>query len=189
MRIAFRFRFKLKNFEFEDWRQDATKTAGETPAVLFKKKIMQDDLIRKVANLMSEQTSAYTRLESATNQLSAVMMRGEPHAVEILTKAGEKELLTMRSRLLEITSALTAFAEIRAGQPEKIPLNSEARASFEKSAKDLLQSAKAFQKTAGRASSLALGGSSFATACIQMCGLPPTTYNKPVLKYAEGTMR
>src|SRR5688572_15970523 len=109
---------------------------------------MQDDLIRKVANLMSEQTAAYTRLESATNQLSAVMMRGEPVAVESLTKAGERELLTMRSRLLEITSALTQFAEIRAQQTEKTPLNSQARELFEKSAKDLLQSAKAFQKTA-----------------------------------------
>lgn len=150
---------------------------------------MQDDLIRKVANLMSEQTSAYSRLESATNQLSAVMMRGEPHSVETLAKAGEKELLTMRSRLLEITSALTSFAELRAAQIEKIPLNSEAREYFEKSAKGLLAAAKDFQKTAGRASSLALGGSSFAMACIQMCGLPPTTYNKPVLKYGEGAAR
>ncbi len=150
---------------------------------------MQDDLIRKVANLMSEQTAAYSRLESATNQLSSVMMRGEPHVVETLSKAGEKELLSMRSRLLEITSALTDFAEIRARQTERIPLDNAAREHFEMSAKSLLEAAKSYQKTAGRASSLALGGSSFANACIQMCGLPPTTYRAPVLKYSEGALR
>lgn len=155
----------------------------------FQIKIMQDDLIRKVANLMSEQTSAYSRLESATTQLSAVMMRGEPNLVESLSKAGEKELLKMRSRLLEITSALTEFAELRAAQTERTPLDNSAREQFEMSAKSLLEAAKSYQKTAGRASSLALGGSSFATACIQMCGLPPTTYRAPVLKYTEGATR
>lgn len=152
-------------------------------------KIMQDDLIRKVANLMSEQSAAYKSLESATTQLSAVMMRGEVSMVETLSKAGEKELLKMRSRLLEITSALTEFAEMRARQAERTPLDTEAREQFENAAKNLLETAKSYQKIAGRASSLALGGSSFATACIQMCGLPPTTYNAPVLRYAEGVSR
>lgn len=150
---------------------------------------MQDDLIRKVANLMSEQIAAYKSLESAANQLSAVMMRGEPNAVESLARAGEKELLKMRSRLLEITSALTEFAELRGRQVERTPLDTQAREQFEKSAKGLLEAAKTFKKVSGRASSLALGGSSFAAACIQMCGLPPTTYNAPVLKYGEGVGR
>lgn len=147
---------------------------------------MQDDLIRKVAGLMTEQASAYKSLEGATSQLSSVMMRGEPEAIETLSRAGEKELSKMRSRLLEITSALTEFAELRGQQEEKTPLDSQARENFESSAKSLLDAAKSFRRIAERASSLALGGSSFANACIQMCGLPPTTYRAPVLKYAEG---
>jgi hypothetical protein len=150
---------------------------------------MQDDLIRKVAVLMSEQAAAYTRLESATNQLSAALLRGDPNAVEVLTRAGETELLRMRSRLLEITTALTNFAELRAAQAEKISLDGAAREQFELAAKNLLEVARQFQKLALRAKNLALSGSSFATACIQMCGVPPTTYRAPILKYAEGAIR
>ena len=147
---------------------------------------MHDELIRKVADLMSEQTAAYTRLESAANQLSAALVRGEPNTVESLTRAGEKELMRMRVRLLEITSALTRFAESRARETEKSPLNAESREQFEASAKHLLESAKSFQKISLKATNLAYGGSTFAAACVQMCGVPPTTYNAPVLKYAEG---
>lgn len=147
---------------------------------------MQDDLIQKVAVLMNEQLEAYVRLESATAQLSAVLTRGEPSGIESLTRAGESELLRMRSRLLEITSALTKFAEFRAVQTEKTPLATEIREQFEAAAKKLLEAARSFQKVSSRASSLAIGGSSFATACIQMCGVPPTTYRAPVLKYVEG---
>lgn len=147
---------------------------------------MQDELIRKVANLMSEQKTAYESLEIATTQLSVVMARGEASTIEVLSKAGEKELSKMRSRLLEITSALTEFAELRRSQTEKTPLDPKARDEFESTAKSLLESAKSFQRIAGRASSLANGGLSFANACIQMCGLPPTTYRAPVLRYSEG---
>ena len=147
---------------------------------------MQDDLIQKVAGLMNEQLQGYGRLESATAQLCAAMTRGETEGIESLSKAGESELLRMRSRLLEITSALTKFAELRAAQAEKIPLAADVREQFESAAKKLLEAARNFQKVSGQASSLAIGGSSFATACIQMCGIPPTTYQAPVLKYAEG---
>ncbi len=150
---------------------------------------MQNDLIRKTASLMSEQTQAYARLESAANQLSAALLCGEPSQIESSTRAGEIELLRMRSRLLEITSALTKFAETRQAQTEKMPLDAEARERFEASAKLLLEAAKQFQTLAVRAKNLALGGSSFAVACIQMCGVPPTTYRAPVLKYAEGATR
>jgi hypothetical protein len=150
---------------------------------------MQDDLIQKVAVLMTEQMEAYGRLESATLQLSAVLTRGEPNSIESLTRAGESELLRMRSRLLEITSALTKFSEMRAGQTEKTSLAPDVREQFEASAKMLLEAARSFQKVAVRASSLAVGGSSFSTACIQMCGVPPTTYRAPVLRYAEGAGR
>ena len=146
---------------------------------------MHDEIIRKVAELMSEQTAAYARLESAAGHLSAALTRGEPNAVESLTKAGEAELLRMRVRLLEITSALTGFSESRASETEKTPLDPTAREQFETAAKELLESAKIFQKSADRAANLAHGGSTFASACVQMCGVPPTTYNAPVLKYAE----
>lgn len=138
---------------------------------------------------MTEQTEAYARLESATAQLSAALVRGEITSIESLTKAGEAELLRMRSRLLEVTSALTTFAELRAGQANKMPLATEARENFEAGAKRLLESARSFQKIAGRASSLAVGGSSFASACIQKCGVPASTYRAPVLRYAEGAVR
>lgn len=147
---------------------------------------MQDELIQKVADLMDEQLAAYARLEAATAQLTAVLTRGEPTAIESLTRAGESELLRMRSRLLEITSALTKFAEFRHAQTEKVSLQAEVREQFETAAKKLLEAARSFQKVATRASNLAIGGSSLSTACIQMCGVPPSTYRAPVLKYAEG---
>ena len=144
---------------------------------------MQNDLIRNVASLMTEQSAAYSRLESATQQLTVALVGGEPGRIESLTKAGETELLRMRSRLLEITAALTNFAETRAKEPEKTELDADARGQFDAAAKKLLENASSFQKIAGRTASLALGGSSFSTACIQMCGVPPTTYRAPVLRY------
>jgi len=150
---------------------------------------MQDDLIRKVAELMSEQSAAYARLESASNQLSAALLRGEPPTIEALTRVGDTELMRMRARLLEITGALTTFAEVRATQTEKKQLDAAAREQFEAAAKNLLEAARKFQKLAVRIKNLALGGSSYSTACIQMCGVPPTTYRAPVLKPAEGATR
>lgn len=150
---------------------------------------MHDELIRKVAELMHEQTAAYARLESAAEQLSAALVRGEPKTIESLTRAGETELTRMRARLLEITSALTGFAESRARENEKSSLDSAAREQFEAAAKKILEAAKNFQKISNKATNLARGGSSFASACVQMCGVPPTTYRAPVLKYSEGGMR
>lgn len=146
---------------------------------------MHDDLIQKVAELMTEQTAAYARLESATTQLSAALVRNEPQAIESLTRAGESELMRMRARLVEITSALTQFAEIRASQIEKTALDPKAREQFETAAKTLLDIAREFKKMCDRATNLANGGSSFTSACIQMCGVPPSTYRAPVLRYAE----
>lgn len=146
---------------------------------------MHDDLIRKVAELMTEQTASYTRLESATAQLAAALAKNDPQAIESLTRAGESELLRMRVRLVEITSALTKFAEIRAAQEEKVALDPQAREEFETAAKNLLELAREFRKICDRASNLARGGSSFSSACIQMCGVPPSTYRAPVLRYSE----
>lgn len=150
---------------------------------------MNDEIIRKVADLMSEQTASYAGLESAVNQLAVALVRGENGVIESLTRAGENELMRMRVRLLEITSALTLFAENRAKETEKSPLDVEAREKFEAAAKSLLEAAKSFQKVSSKAANLALGGSSFSSACVQMCGVPPMTYNAPVLKYSEGATR
>src|SRR5260221_7257800 len=147
---------------------------------------MQDDLIKKIAGLMAEQSAAYSSLESLTTQLIAALTLCEPNSIESLSRTGENELFRMRSRLLEITSCLTGFAEIRAGQSDPLPLEKDTREQFESSANSLLDAARKFEKLAQRAASLAHGGSSFSAASIQMCGVPPTTYRAPVLRYNRG---
>lgn len=147
---------------------------------------MQDELIKKVSRLMTEQTAAYTSLESLMQKLIVALTATEPCAIESISKAGETELFRMRSRLVEITSSLTAFADMRNDAVEVLPLCTETREEFESAAGDLLKKANSFESLAGRAASLALGGMSFAAAGIQVCGVPPTTYQAPVLKYAKG---
>lgn len=146
---------------------------------------MHDELIRKVADLMSEQAIAYGRLASATTQLSVALVGGKPDNIEVLARTGEGELLKMRSRLLQITTALTNFAEARGREIEKTPLDPAAREQFELAARTLLEAARKFEKIAGRTANLALGGSSFATTLIQSCGIRPSTYRAPLLRYAE----
>lgn len=147
---------------------------------------MQDDLIRKIAKLMAEQSAAYLSLRSLTTHLISALTRCDPVTIETLSRSGETEMFRMRARLLEITSALTEFGQVRAGLAEPQPLDAVAREDFEREANVLLESARDFEKIAGRAASLALGGSSFASAAIQMCGVPPSTYRAPVLKYSKG---
>jgi hypothetical protein len=147
---------------------------------------MQNELIQKVATLMADQTTAYNRLQSAAKQLSAALVQGEPDTIESLSRAGETELMRMRARLLEMISALTEFSEMRAAETEKAPLDKMIREQFDTSAKQLLEAAGSFQAVASRCTSLALGGSAFSSACLQVCGVPPSTYRAPVLKYAEG---
>lgn len=134
---------------------------------------------------MTEQAVAYGRLTSAVTQLSVALVGGKPETIEALTRTGDSELLKMRSRLLQITAQLTNFADARARETEKSPLAAEARQQFETAAKSLLDAARAFEKISGRAANLALGGSSFATTLIQTCGIAPSTYRAPILKYAE----
>ena len=135
---------------------------------------------------MAEQSAAYTSLDSLTGHLISSLKQCDPNSIESLSRAGESELFRMRSRLLEITSLLTNFADIKAGQTEPTPIDTDTREQFEKSANALLERARLFEKTVGRATSLALSGSSFAAANIQMCGVPPTTYAAPVLRYSKG---
>ncbi|MEQ1604153.1 MAG: hypothetical protein ABL999_04725 [Pyrinomonadaceae bacterium] len=146
---------------------------------------MQDELIRKIADLMAEQSAAYTSLQSLTTHLIAALTRCEPTTIESLSRSGETEMFRMRARLLEITSALTDFGKFRSNQADPQPLDPNAREAFETQANTLLDAARSYEKIAGRAASLALGGSSFAAASIQMCGVPPSTYRAPVLKYTK----
>ncbi|MEP6900292.1 MAG: hypothetical protein ABJA66_01000, partial [Actinomycetota bacterium] len=69
---------------------------------------MQEDLIKKIANLMTEQATAFTSLDSLTKQLIVALVRSEPNNIESLSRTGETELMRMRARLLEITTTLTA---------------------------------------------------------------------------------
>ncbi|MCC7308211.1 MAG: hypothetical protein IT173_11645 [Acidobacteria bacterium] len=149
---------------------------------------MQTDLIRKIAELMTAQSASYASLESLTVQLAAALTRCEPHEIEALTKAGETALFRMRSRLLEITSALTQFAEIRANQELPTGLDTETREAFESAANSLIENARSYERVSARASTLALSGSSFAAAGIQTCGVPQSTYSAPVLSYSRGAV-
>ena len=100
---------------------------------------MSDTLIRQAAHLMQEQAAAYGRLEAACAQLNTALVRGEPSVIESLTRAGEGELLKMRSRLLQLMSALTAFADARANSSEESRLSPETRELFESASGELLR--------------------------------------------------
>jgi len=148
---------------------------------------MSDTLIQQAARLMQEQVAAYQRLDGACVQLSAALVRGEPSIIESLTRAGESEMLKMRSRLLQLMSTLTAFADARATSPESNRLTPETRASFEKASTELMRVAHDFERTRTRAAALANNGSTFTTACIQTCGIQPTTYRAPYARRGEAS--
>ena len=150
---------------------------------------MTDDLIYKAASLMEEQVRDYARLEASCERLSTALISGDASSIELMTRAGETELLQMRARLVRIIQALTAFADARAGAAENNPphpLSPEARAKFETASNDLMSAANEFQRTRSRIAALTTSGGTFATACIEFCGLKPTTYQGP---YARGEAR
>ncbi len=147
---------------------------------------MQDELIRKIARSMAEQSASYASLLTLTTQLIAALTRCEPGAIETLSRSGETEMFRMRARLLEITSLLTEFGRMRSNDALPQKLDPAAREDFEREANSLLEAARKFQTLAGRAASLSLGGSSFAAAAIQMCGVPPSTYSAPVIRQGRG---
>lgn len=141
--------------------------------------MMPEELIQQTAGLMREQAAAYRRLTSACEQLTASLVRGAPETVTSLVRAGEGELLHMRARLIKIMSSLTAYADRRAQSASAPPLSAEARAEFGQASNELLESARSFQGVRARASALAANGSNFTGACIEMCGVQPTTYRAP----------
>ncbi len=147
---------------------------------------MSDELIQRAAKLMREQAAAYRQLDAACAQLGAALVRGEPSVVESLTRAGESELLRMRARLVEVMSALTAFADARASAPaESSSIGAEARAMFESASGEMLRAARSFQRTHESASALATSGATFTAACIETCGIQPTTYRAPYARRGE----
>jgi hypothetical protein len=91
----------------------------------------------------------------------------------------------MRSRLLQLMGTLTAFSDSRANSPEASKLAAETRALFESASSALTRAAGNFARTQRRASTLANNGSTFATACIQTCGIQPTTYRAPYARRGE----
>ena len=146
---------------------------------------MSEELVNTATRLMTEQTADFARLEVACKHLSQALVTGEPATIESLTRAGEVELLRMRSRLVRIIQSLTAFAEARAAAPQAQKLSSEARAAFESASKEMLEAARKFLRTRETAVALTTSGSTFAAACIEFCGIQPTTYNGPYSRSGE----
>jgi ATP-dependent Clp protease ATP-binding subunit ClpA len=147
---------------------------------------MSDTLIQQAARLMQEQTAAYRRLEAACSELGAALVQGEPSEIESMTRAGESELLKMRSRLLQLMGTLTAFADARTTSPETSKLTHETRATFEAASSELTRAARDFTRARSCSAALANNGSTFATACIQTCGIQPVTYRAPYARRGEG---
>jgi hypothetical protein len=147
---------------------------------------MTDDLIIEAARLMEEQIRDYARLDSACQRLSETLVTGDAAAIDSTTRSGEVALLEMRARLVRIIQALTAFSDARTEAKESIKLGLDARARFEAASNALLLAAKQFQRTRARAAALTTSGATFATYCIEVCGIQPTTYKAP---YARGEGR
>lgn len=150
-------------------------------------KRMMDELIQNATRLMQEQTIAYNRLTMACEQLATVLIKGEPEAVESMTRAGEVELLKMRSRLVQLMSALSSFADARAGNDGALALANETKSAFRDASNELLGAARHFQRVRARVAALATNGATFAAAGIERCGVPPITYRAPYARRGEGT--
>ena len=146
---------------------------------------MFDEIVQKIARLMREQAKDYRTLDATTTQLVAALVRGAPAGIESFTHTGEDQLLKMRSRLLQIMSALSEFSEARMRTEDPQPLASEIRNEFEAASDELMYAARSFESTSNRAACLAVGGTTFASFCIQMCGITPSTYSVPYSKHAE----
>ena len=146
---------------------------------------MSDEFVNNATRLMAEQTADFARLEEACKHLSHALIQGEPATIDSLTRAGEVELLRMRSRLVRLVQSLTSFAEARAAAPQSHKLSPETRAAFEAASNEMLEAARKFQTTRETAVALTTSGSTFATACIEFCGIQPTTYNGPYSRSGE----
>lgn len=146
---------------------------------------MTESPIRETTKLMEEQARGYVQLDLSCTELCEALIKGEPAAIEAMTRKGETELFPMRARLVRMIRSLTIFAEARALAPEKTSLSPEVRAAFEAASSSLLTAARNFQRTRARAAALTTSGATFATACIEVCGIPPSTYRGPYTRNAE----
>jgi hypothetical protein len=146
---------------------------------------MTDKPILETTRLMEEQARSYVQLDLSCTKLCEALIHGEPAAIEAMTRNSENELFPMRARLVRIVRSLTIFAEARALAPETSSLSPEVRAAFEVASNTLLQAARDFQRTGARTAALTTSGATFATACIEVCGIPPTTYRGPYARNAE----
>ncbi len=146
---------------------------------------MLDQLIQNAAQLMHEQAAAYRRLDSACQQLCGALVGGHPDQIETMTRAGEGELLKMRVRLVELMTALSAFADRHAGNDDQPALSHETRVTFREASSELLGAARDFQRTQARAAAVANNGATFTTSCIELSGVPPVTYRAPYARRGE----
>jgi ATP-dependent Clp protease ATP-binding subunit ClpA len=146
---------------------------------------VSEELVSTATRLMIEQAADFERLEIACSNLSDALITSGPSAIDALTRTGEVELLRMRSRLVRIIQSLTAFAEARAAAPPAQKLSPEVRSAFESASKEMLEAAKKLQRTRETAVALTTSGSTFAAACIEFCGIQPTTYNGPYSRSGE----
>lgn len=146
---------------------------------------MTDTPIRETTKLMEEQARGYAQLDRSCTELCEALIKGEPVAIESMTRNGETELFPMRARLVRIVRSLTIFAEARALAPDTSSLSPGTREAFEAASNGLLLAARNFQRTRARAAALTTSGATFATACIEVCGIPPTTYRGPYARNAE----
>jgi hypothetical protein len=116
-------------------------------------------------------------------------LRAAGCGVRATHRSRETILLQMRARLVSMIQALTSFAEARAkvsGDGSREVLDAEARTEFESASDRLIHSARDFQQTRGLAAILTTSAATFATACIEACGIQPTTYRGP---YTRGETR
>lgn len=148
---------------------------------------MSSELIIQASELMREQASAYRELNSSCEQLVASLVRGAPSQIEAQTRVGEAHLLRMRARLVKIMSCLAAFADSRTQAPESRSISTQAREAFETASTEMLKEALNFQRIQNRATALYAGGSTFTTACIEMCGVQPVTYRAPYVRKGEAS--
>jgi ATP-dependent Clp protease ATP-binding subunit ClpA len=146
----------------------------------------RESLIRRAAELMSEQAAAYGSLERLVERLTEALVSGAAPQVESLTRAGESELNRMRARLVAVMTQLTAFADSRPEDPEQNRISPEARAAFESASNELNGAARSFLRAQRKASALASGGATYAAARIENCGVEPTTYRAPYARQREG---
>lgn len=147
---------------------------------------MGEELIIQATELMQEQTEAYQRLNLTCAQLIEVLTQSNAETVGSLVKTGESELLNMRARLLRLMFTLTSFADARAAMPAEHKIGATTRDAFSRASTELQKAAISFQKTCGRASVLATNGAIFASVCIEMFGILPTTYRGPYIRRGEG---